>query len=133
MAKDSKLEKFKKLVFEDFGQHSLYDKILHRLVVSRSHMIKHSAFRHASSANQLLMLSTIDLMVTHTQLAEMNRNRPLSKPKDVTYKYDIEKGFRKPMVVDHDKLRLQQLLETSFNSTNNIEPALQQLYIEQDN
>lgn len=108
---DIKLEKFKNLVFADFGQHALYDKILHRLLQSRSHMIKHDSFRHASTANQLLMLSTIDLMVTHTQLAEMNRSRPISKPKDIEYKYDIEKGFKKPNVLDADQPRMKFLID----------------------
>lgn len=108
--KDKKLEKFKNLIFEEFGQHESYDKVLHRLLQSREHMIKHAPFRHTTVKTQLNMLCTIDLMVTHTQLAEMNRSRPISKPKDIEYKYDIEKGFNKPQYVE-SKIRMQFLID----------------------
>lgn len=89
-------KKFKKMIFEKFGQDKNFDHLKLNIMNVRQTMLEeHACFKKMSLKKQFEYCATIGTIAIQTVLQHMNENRPLTFPEDKRYKFSIDRDWKK--------------------------------------
>ena len=97
----TKIEKLKKLIFKQYGQHSGFDKLEYRMLREHTMLSKHKSFKRLSVKSQFDILVTVELMIIHRETASIRRDMPISGKQDTSELiFDPEYNFKEKEQID---------------------------------
>lgn len=96
MKKLTKEQQFNELIWKEYSDSEVFDILNQNMLNVRETMLSSQPdFRKFSVQRQFDYCCTIVIIAAHSVSQHINENMPLSKPKDIVYKYSINRPRNK--------------------------------------